>query len=373
MAKRDYYEILGVSKDASDKEIKQAYRRMAMKYHPDRNADDPSSEAAFKEVSEAFEVLSDGNKKKTYDQFGHDGLNAGAGGAQGAGFDNFSDMFGDIFGDIFNSGGRGQQSQSYRGSDLQYNLELELTEVLAPVTKNIVIPTHNTCNDCKGSGAEKGSKPTNCSTCQGHGQIRVQQGFFTIQQTCHHCQGSGKVIKDPCRTCRGKGQTQSKKTLSIKIPAGVDSNDKIRLSGEGGVGQLGGSSGDLYVVISIKPHSIFKRDGSNLYCEVPISFVDAALGNDIEVPTLQGRIKLKIPPETQNGKQFRLKGKGLSSPRQRNVLGDLICQVAIEVPIKLSDNQKKLLHEFQTSVESNQKKHTPQKETFFERVKKLFE
>ncbi|MBE8214973.1 MAG: molecular chaperone DnaJ [Endozoicomonadaceae bacterium] len=377
MAKRDYYNILGISKNASDKEIKQAYRRMAMKYHPDRNKNDDNAEAAFKEVSEAFEVLSNGQKKQAYDQFGHDGLNMGSGGGGGhggAGFDDLSDMFGDIFGDIFNGGGGGarhKQSQSHRGSDLQYNLELELTEILSTVTKNITIPSYNPCNDCKGSGAEKGSKPIACSTCQGHGQIRVQQGFFTIQKPCHHCQGSGTVIQKPCKPCRGQGRTQSQKTLSVKIPAGVDSDDRIRLSGEGEAGRLGGTSGDLYVLIKIKKHPIFKRDGSNLYCEIPISFVEAALGNEIEVPTLNGRLKLKIPPETQTGSLFRLKGKGLSSPQNHHASGDLLCQVIVEIPVKLSDQQTQLLHDFQKTLKGNTK-HTPQKESFYSRIKKNF-
>ncbi len=377
MAKRDYYQVLGVERGASDKDIKKAYRRMAMKYHPDRNPDDKGAEEHFKEVSEAFEVLSDDQKRAAYDQYGHAGVDptmrGGAGGFSGAG--NFSDIFGDVFGDIFGGSGVGGQSRSsvQRGADLRYQLELGLEEAVKGASKKIRIPTLVECNTCDGSGAKKGTRPVNCSTCGGVGHVRMQQGFFSVQQTCPDCRGSGEVIKDPCRDCHGEGRVQEYKTLSVKIPAGVDTGDRIRLAGEGEAGGNGGPAGDLYVQVSVADHAIFQRDGKHLYCEVPITFVDAALGGELEVPTLDGRVKLKVPSETQTGKLFRLRGKGVT-PVRGGSSGDLMCRVVVETPVKLTDEQKELMHKLQKTFESEgEERQSPKKTSFFEGVKKFFD
>lgn len=380
MSKRDYYEVLGVAKGASDQEIKKAYRRLAMKYHPDRNPDDAKAEANFKEVNEAYEVLSDDKKKSAYDQFGHAGVDpnmgAGAGGAGGFAGGSFSDIFSDVFGDIFGGGGAGSsrrgQSRATRGADLRYNLELNLEAAVKGTNVKINIPTYIHCDECDGSGAKKGTKPTECDTCGGVGQVRMQQGFFSVQQTCPTCHGTGQIIKDPCPKCYGQGRVKDQKTLSVKIPAGVDSGDRIRLSGEGEAGSHGGPAGDLYVEVSVREHKIFTRDGRNLYCEVPISFVDATLGGELEVPTLDGRVKLKIPEETQSGKVFRMRGKGVASVRGGGV-GDLLCRVMVETPVKLNKHQKDLLKDFQNSLENNGDKHSPKKNSWFDGVKKFFE
>lgn len=374
MAKRDYYEILGVDKGASEKELKKSYRRMAMKYHPDRNPGDEKAEAQFKEVNEAFEILSDAQKRQAYDQFGHAGVdsNSGMGGAS-AGSGGFGDVFGDIFGDIFSGqAGSGRGHSGHRGADLQYNMELDLKEAVKGVTKTIEVPSYDACGSCHGSGAKKGSQPTTCHTCQGQGQVRIQQGFFAMQQTCPECQGSGQIIKNPCPDCRGEGRKRTTKSLSVKIPAGIDTGDRIRLTGEGEAGMTGGSSGDLYVQMHVREHAIFQRDGRHLYCEIPVSFIDAALGSEMEAPTLDGRVKLKVPAETQTGKMFRLRGKGVTSTRG-GAAGDLICKVTVETPVKLSEHQKKLLREFQDSLESDDKQHAPQKGSFFDGVKKFFD
>lgn len=372
MSKRDFYEILGVDRSADDKEVKKAYRRLAMKYHPDRNPDDADADAKFKEATEAYEVLSDSQKKAAYDQYGHAGVDGGAGGSGFGGGGGFSDIFGDVFGDIFGGGGRGG-SRSTRGSDLRYNLELDLEDAVRGKTVKIRVPSQVSCKPCGGSGAAKGSRPETCTTCHGQGQVRMQQGFFSVQQTCPQCRGQGQFIKDPCTACHGMGVQEEQKTLSVKVPPGVDTGDRIRLAGEGEAGMQGGPSGDLYVQVAVKKHAIFVRDGNNLFCDVPITMVDAALGGDLEVPTLDGRVKLKIPPETQTGKMFRLRGKGVA-PVRGGAVGDLMCRVAVETPVNLTKKQKDLLREFQESLETGGgKKHAPQKHSWFEGVKSFFD
>ncbi|WP_297189956.1 molecular chaperone DnaJ [uncultured Porticoccus sp.] len=372
MAKRDYYEILGVAKNASADEVKKAYRRIAMKNHPDRNPDNKAAEDVFKEATEAYEVLSDKEKKAAYDQYGHAGVdpNAGFGGGQGGpGFGGFSDIFGDVFGDIFGGGGRGRGGPM-RGSDLRYDMQLDLEDAVKGKTVQIRVPTLVNCKICDGSGAKKGSTPTTCGTCGGHGQVRMSQGFIAVQQTCPTCRGRGQVISDPCGACHGQGRVQESKTLSVKVPAGVDTGDRIRLAGEGEAGPEGGPPGDLYVQIHVREHSLFKREGRNLYCEVPISIVDAILGGEIEVPTLDGRVKLKIPPETQTDRVFRLRGKGVSSVRGGGP-GDLLCRVVLETPVNLNTEQKELLRQLQESLEKG--KHSPKRASWFEGVKKFFD
>ncbi|WP_328184855.1 molecular chaperone DnaJ [Marinobacter sp. OP 3.4] len=372
MAKRDYYDVLGVSRDTDEKEIKRAYRKLAMKYHPDRNPDDAEAEAKFKEATEAYDVLMDTNKRAAYDQFGHAGVDGQAGGAGGfgGGGASFSDIFGDVFGDIFGGGGRGR---SNRGADLRYTLELDLEEAVHGTTVKIRVPGHVECDLCEGSGAAKGSRPEICGTCKGMGQVRMQQGFFTVQQACPTCRGSGQIIKDPCSKCHGAGRLQEEKTLSVKVPPGVDTGDRIRLSGEGEMGIDGAPAGDLYVQIAVREHSIFTRDGRNLYCEVPISIVDAALGGELEVPTLDGRVKLKIPPETQTGKLFRLRNKGVS-PVRGGPAGDLLCRVMVETPVNLTKKQKDLMEQFQETLDGNNgNNHGPRKTSWFEGVKSFFD
>ncbi len=366
MSKRDYYEVLGVSKDVSAADLKKAYRRVAMKYHPDRAPDDPEAEKKFKEASEAYEVLSDADKRAAYDQFGHDAVSGGGMGG-GGGFGSFSDIFGDVFGDIFGGGGRGRGGPS-RGSDLRYNLELSLEEAVKGTEVKIRVPTLVSCKTCSGSGAKAGTKPVSCTTCGGIGQVRMQQGFFSVQQTCPNCRGKGSIISDPCGDCHGQGRIEETKTLSVKVPPGVDIGDRIRLAGEGEAGGDGGPAGDLYVQIAIKQHDIFERDGKNLYCEIPISFADAALGGELEVPTLDGRVKLKVPPETQTGKLFRLRGKGVTPVRGGSV-GDLMCRVVVETPVNLSSKQKDLLREFK---EAGGEKNSPKQNSWFEGMKNFF-
>ncbi len=373
MSKRDYYEVLGVSKGADEREIKKAYKRMAMKYHPDRNKDDADAADKFKEATEAYEVLTDAQKRAAYDQFGHDAVNGQHGGQGGfGGGADFSDIFGDVFGDIF-GGGRGRQQRAARGSDLRYNMELTLEEAVRGVTKEIKVPTLVGCDVCDGSGAKPGTQAKTCPTCHGHGQVQMRQGFFTVQQPCPHCRGKGKVVSDPCTKCHGEGRYQKTKTLSVKIPAGVDTGDRIRLSGEGEAGEAGAPAGDLYVQMHVRDHDIFVRDGNNLFCEVPISYSAAALGGEVEVPTLDGRVKLKIPAETQTGRMFRLKGKGVRSARNGQ-LGDLVCKVYIETPVNLTDEQKELLRQLEESCGgSAAKKHRPKSEGFFDGVKRFFD
>jgi molecular chaperone DnaJ len=375
MAKRDYYEVLGVAKNASDAEVKKAYRRLAMKYHPDRNTGDQASDAerSFKEAKEAYEVLSDAQKRAAYDQFGHAGVDPSMGGGRGfggTGGASFSDIFGDVFGDIF-GGGRGGGSRAHRGDDLRYNLELGLEEAVAGTSVEIKVPTLVNCHVCGGSGAKKGSSPKTCGTCQGAGQVRMQQGFFSVQQTCPSCHGHGTVIDDPCPSCRGQGKLQETKTLSVKVPPGVDTGDRIRLGGEGEAGDNGGPPGDLYVQVHVRDHPIFTRDQSHLYCEVPIAFTTAALGGELEVPTLNGKVKLKIPESTQTGKMFRMRGKGVK-PVRGGPQGDLICRVVVETPVKLTDQQRSLLRQLDESLQGGGSKHSPNAHSWLDRVKGFF-
>ncbi|MBT8123023.1 MAG: molecular chaperone DnaJ [Gammaproteobacteria bacterium] len=377
MSKRDYYEVLGASRNASEADLKKAYRRAAQKHHPDRNPDDKASEEKFKECKEAWEVLGDAQKRAAYDQFGHAGVDPSMGGGGfgggGAGAAGFSDIFGDVFGDIFGGGrGGGGGQRVYRGSDMRYNLELSLEDAVAGTEVKIRVPTLVECNTCEGSGARKGSEPTACTTCGGHGQVRMQQGFFSVQQTCPHCQGTGSIISDPCPDCRGKGRVQEHKTLSVKVPAGVDNGDRIRLAGEGEAGESGGPPGDLYVQIRVKEHAIFQREDSNLYCEVPISFTTAALGGELEVPTLNGRVNLKVPAETQSGKMFRMRGKGVK-PVRGGPVGDLLCRVSVETPVNLTRKQKDLLKEFSGEMDEGGSRHNPQASTWVDGVKKFFD
>ena len=357
MSKRDYYEILGVAKNTDEKDIKKAYRRVAMKFHPDRNPDDAGAEEKFKEASEAYEILSDREKRAAYDQFGHAGVESRMGG--GAGFSgNFSDIFGDVFGDIFGGGGGRSRGGPQRGADLRYTLDISLEHAVKGTQVKIRVPTLVGCDECDGSGARAGSAPSTCGTCGGAGQVRMQQGFFQVQQTCPKCRGKGRVISDPCGKCRGHGRVEQTKTLSVKVPPGVDTGDRIRLSGEGEAGPDGGPSGDLFVQMSVQDHAIFERDGKHLFCEVPITFANAALGGELEVPTLDGRVKLKIPPETQTGKLFRLRGKGVKPVRGGSV-GDLLCRVEVETPVHLTKRQKELLEELQESMEAAGQRNSP--------------
>jgi molecular chaperone DnaJ len=377
MSKRDYYEVLGVAKGADDKDIKKAYKRLAMKFHPDRTQGDKGMEEKFKEVQEAYEVLSDEQKRAAYDRFGHAGVDPSRGGGGGfgggAGAGDFGDIFGDVFGDIFGGGGRRGQSRAQRGSDLRYNLELSLEEAVKGKSVDIKIPTFVNCDSCEGSGAKKGTSAKSCPTCHGAGQVTMRQGFFAVQQTCPTCNGRGKIIPEPCNICHGEGRVEKTKTLSVKIPAGVDTGDRIRLTGEGEAGMHGAPAGDLYVQVNVKAHPIFQRDGNNLYCDVPLSFATAALGGEIAVPTLDGRIKLKIPAETQTEKMFRLRGKGVQSVRGGGV-GDLVCKVVIETPVNLSDKQKELLRQLDESMAGeSEAKHRPKSKGFFDGVKKFFD
>jgi molecular chaperone DnaJ len=368
MDKRDYYEILDVEKGASAQELKKAYRRVAMKNHPDRNPDDDKAEARFKEANEAYEILSDSEKRASYDQFGHAGVN-NQGGGGGGGNQGFGDIFGDMFGDIFGGGGGGR-SHVQRGADLSYTLSLSLEDAVSGNTVKIRIPTSVTCEPCDGSGAKKGTSPENCATCNGAGQVRMRQGPFSVQQACPRCKGAGQTIKDPCHACHGRGAVQENKTLSVKVPPGVDDGDRIRLTGEGEAGVHGGPPGDLYVEMAVKEHPIFIRDGSHLHCEIPISFVDSALGGELEVPTLEGKVKLKIPSETQTGKLFRLRNKGVT-PVRGGAKGDLLCRVVVETPIHLTKRQKEILKEFQEIQEAQGNKQSPKRSTWFDGVKKF--
>lgn len=374
MSKRDYYEVLGVSKGAGEQDLKKAYRRLAMKYHPDRNPDSKEAEEKFKEAKEAYEVLNDPQKRQAYDQFGHAGVDhtqGGAGGFHSA--ESFSDIFGDVFGDIFGAAGRrGGQQRQRRGSDLQYNLEMSLEEAVKGIKKSIKIPTYVTCEICDGSGAKKGSSPITCDTCKGNGQVRMQQGFFSVQQTCPSCHGQGTVIKDPCASCHGQGRVRKEKTLSVKIPAGVDTGDRIRLTGEGEAGGPGSIPGDLYVQVHVRQHAIFERDGDNLYCEMPISYATACLGGEVEVPTLEGKVVLKVPEETQTGKMFRLRGKGIP-PMRGGMKGDLLCRVIVETPVNLNKQQKQMLQEFDNYLAGSKKQHSPKSTNWWEGVKNFWD
>jgi molecular chaperone DnaJ len=371
MAKRDYYEILGISRDASQDEIKKSYRRLAMKYHPDRNKDDAEAGTKFKEAKEAYEVLKNEEKRSAYDRFGHEGLRGAAGGAGGFSAEGFSDIFGDVFGDIFGGGRRGA-SQVFRGADLGYELKLDLERAVAGDSVTIDVPTQVACDSCDGSGAEKGSDPTKCSTCGGVGQVRMQQGFFSIQQTCPACKGAGTVITDPCKSCHGRGRISRTKTLNVKVPAGVDDGDRIRLSGEGEAGRNGGPPGDLYVEIRVTPHKIFERSGADLSCEVPVSFATATLGGEVQLPTLDGHVSLKIPGGTQSGKVFRLRGKGVTTVRDPGN-GDLFARVVVETPVNLTSEQEALLRQFEDLVSAGGERHNPRAGGWLETVKRFFE
>ncbi len=368
MSKRDYYEVLGVAKDASDDDLKKAYRRLAMKYHPDRNPGSPDAEAHFKEAGEAYEVLTDPQKREIYNQYGHDGLQRRAGMGAGDFPGGFSDLFGDIFSDIF-GGARGGPR---RGANLRYTMELTLEEAAFGTSAQIRIPKLDNCGPCKGQGTASGTAPQACPTCRGAGQVRIQQGFFTLQQTCPQCRGRGAVVTDPCPACRGAGRVRSEKTLEVKIPAGVDTGDRIRLTGEGEAGDRGAAPGDLYVQVVVKPHDFFERDGSDLHCEVPISIVTATLGGELEVPTLKGQAVLKIPEGTQGGRRFRLRGLGVQSVRGGGT-GDLLCTVVVETPVKLSRKQKDLLLQFGASLEGSGERHSPGSASWLDKARKFID
>lgn len=377
MSKKDYYDILGVARDADDANLKKAFRRLAMKYHPDRNPDDKAAEEKFKEAKEAYDVLSDPQKRQAYNQFGHAGVQQGAGGHGFSGGESpFGDIFEDIFGDMFGGarrqGGRRGGPVPERGADLRYSMELSLEDAVFGKQVSIQVPTYVGCGECNGSGAKKGSSPVNCTTCNGIGQVRMQQGFFTVQQTCPACHGGGKVIKDPCVKCSGQGRVKQTKTLSVKIPPGVDNGDRVRLTQEGEAGLHGGPAGDLYVQISVREHELFKREGEDLFCEVPVSLITAALGGELEVPTLNGKVKLKIPAETQAGKIFRLRGQGV--PRVRGGgTGDLLCEVIVETPINLNNEQKDLLRKLEESLTKDNTSHSPNAMTWLNKVKKFID
>ena len=381
--KRDYYETLGVAKAASEADIKKAYRKLAMKYHPDRNPDDKTAQKKFQAIQEAYAVLSDQQKRAAYDQFGHAGVAGAAGGAGGAGFGGFDfqdmgDVFGDIFGDIFGGSRRGggrsrssSRSRAQRGSDLMYEMALDLEDAVHGVTREITVPTWSSCQTCDGTGAKKGTGETTCDTCKGSGQVQMQHGFIAIAQTCSRCHGTGKIIKNPCTNCRGQGRVQERRKLSVKIPAGVDSGDRIRLSGKGEAGVYGGPAGDLYIEVHVKPHSLFKRQANDLHTNVPIDFITATLGGEVEVPTLDGRVRITIPAETQSGKLFRLRGKGVKALRSGRV-GDLICAILVETPVKLNDQQKQHLQQFEQLLKQDGKNHSPSGKTWFDSVKSFF-
>ena len=366
MSKRDYYEVLGVAKDVGDDELKKAYRKLAMKLHPDRNPGDAAAEEKFKEANEAYEVLSDPQKREIYNRYGHEGLRGAGGGGAGFGA-GFADIFGDVFSDIFGGGGR---AGPRRGADLRYTMELSLEQAVFGTTENIRIPTVEDCDTCHGHGTADGKPARECSTCRGSGQVRVQQGFFVLQQSCPACRGRGTTITDPCKTCRGAGKLRGEKTLEVKIPAGVDTGDRIRLTGEGERGERNAPPGDLYVQVQVKPHELFERDGSDLYCTVPVSIVTAALGGEMEVPTLTGRATLKLGEATQSGKVFRLRGMGVK-PVRGGAVGDLMCTVVVETPVHLTKKQKELLRELGESL--GEKKHSPQASSWVDKAKHFFD
>jgi molecular chaperone DnaJ len=369
VAKRDYYEVLGVNRDASDADLKASYRKLAMKWHPDRNPENPKAEEHFKEAKEAYEVLADGQKRAAYDQFGHAGVDPHAAGAAGMG--GFGDIFGDIFGEIF-GGGRGGRSTVFRGADLRYNLEVTLEQAAHGFETKIRIPAVSVCETCKGSGAKPGTQPATCPSCRGAGQVRISQGPFSIAQTCPRCHGSGSVIPTPCATCSGTGRTKLHKTLAVKIPAGVDEGDRVRLSGEGEPGVNGGPPGDLYVQVHIKQHSVFTRDHDDLHCEMPISITAAALGGEITIPTLDGTAKIRVPAETQTGKVFRLKSKGIKGVRS-HAAGDLFCHVVVETPVSLTEKQRQLLREFEAISLQDSARHNPRAKGWLDKVKEFFD
>jgi molecular chaperone DnaJ len=374
MAKRDYYKVLDLPRTATEAEIKKAYRRLAMKYHPDRNPQDAEAEARFKEAKEAYEVLCDEEKRAAYDQFGHAGVEAAARAGARRGFgtgDAFSDIFGDVFGDIFGAGRRGGRQQVFRGADVRFTLQLDLDQAVFGHAAEIEVPTLVECETCKGSGAAKGSTPVACEACNGSGQVRISQGFFQLQQTCPRCRGGGTIVRNPCDTCLGQGRIRRTRTLSVKVPAGVDTGDRIRLSGEGEAGRNGGPPGDLYVEIDVRDHPIFERDGEHLSCELPISFATAVLGGTLSVPTLEGEVTIRIPAETQSGRVFRLRDKGVK-PVRGGARGDLFCRVVVETPVNLSAEQRDLVRKFDDALKRDGEPHTPRETGFFEGVKRFF-
>ena len=376
MAKSDFYEVLGVSKTASDEELKKAYRKHAMKWHPDRNPDSKGAEEKFKAAKEAYEVLSDAQKRAAYDRFGHAGVDPNASGmGGGAGAAGFSDAFGDIFGEIFGGarrgGGGGGGPQVYRGADLKYAMEVSLEQAANGTETEIRVPSWESCGVCSGSGAKPGSSPVSCRTCGGAGAVRMQQGFFSVQQTCPTCHGTGQEIKDPCNACSGEGKVRLNKTLQVKIPAGIDDGMRIRSSGNGEPGVNGGPAGDLFVEIHLKPHKIFQREGDDLHCELTVPFTTAALGGDIQVPTLSGKAEITIPEGTQSSKTFRLRGKGVKGVRA-GYPGDLYCHVVVETPVRLTDPQKEILRQFEQSLGEGGDRHSPQSKSWTDRVKEFF-
>ncbi|MCC6170533.1 MAG: molecular chaperone DnaJ [Gammaproteobacteria bacterium] len=375
MSKRDYYKVLDVPRNATEADVKKAYRRLAMKYHPDRNPGDKEAEEKFKEAKEAYEVLTDAQKRAIYDQHGHAGIDAarqGGGGQGGFNSQDFGDIFGEVFGDIFGGGARrGGRSQVFRGADLRYDLELDLPQAVFGHSFELDLPKLMECETCHGTGAAKGHTPVTCDTCGGNGQVRISQGFFQLQQPCPRCRGTGKIVKNPCDTCLGQGRVRRQRKLNVKVPAGVGTGDRIRLAGEGEAGRNGGPPGDLYVEITVKDHPIFERDGEHLSCEVPISFATAVLGGSVAVPTLEGDVTLKIPAETQSGRVFRLREKGVK-PVRGGPRGDLFCRVVVETPVKLTTEQRELLRGFDESLKGDGRSHTPREEGFFEGVRRFF-
>ena len=377
MSKRDYYEVLGVTKTSTEVEIKTAYRKLAMKYHPDRNQGEKAKEAEeqFKECKEAYEMLSDSQKRAAYDQYGHAGVDPSMrGGMGGEGFGGgFAEAFGDIFGDMFGGGGgrRGGGPQVYRGNDLSYAMDITLEEAANGKNAQIKIPSWDECDTCHGSGAKPGTQVKTCSTCHGSGTVQMRQGFFAVQQTCPHCRGTGKVIPEPCTACHGQGRTKSQKTLEVNIPAGIDDGMRIRSVGNGEPGQNGGPPGDLYIEIRVRKHEVFERDADDLHCEVPVSMDTAPLGGEIEVPTLGGKAAIDIPEGTQTGKQFRLRGKGIKGVRA-SYPGDLYVHIVVETPVKLTEHQRKLLKELDESLKKGGAKHTPNNQSWADRLKNLF-
>jgi molecular chaperone DnaJ len=380
MAKRDYYEVLGLAKGASEDEIKKAYRKLAMKHHPDRNQGDDAkaAEEKFKEVKEAYEILSDEQKRAAYDQYGHAGVDPNGGGFRGGpgaeGFGGFAEAFGDIFGDIFGGGaggGRRGGQQVYRGNDLSYAMEITLEEAANGKDTQIRVPSWDNCETCGGTGAKPGTKAKTCGTCGGSGTVHMRQGFFSVQQTCPHCHGTGKIIPEPCTSCNGAGKIKRQKTLEVKIPAGINEGMRIRSAGNGEPGSNGGPPGDLYIEIRIKPHDIFERHGDDLHCTIPVPITTAALGGSVEVPTLSSTLEIELPEGTQHGKTFRLRGKGIKGIRS-SYPGDLYCHITLETPVKLTEHQRKLLKELDESLKKGGDKHSPNSKSWTDRVKDLF-
>lgn len=375
MSKRDYYVVLGISRTATAEEIKKAYRKKAKEFHPDRNSDNPNAEAQFKEVNEAYEVLKDADKRAAYDRYGHGAFEGGMGGGrgghpgQGDFASAFSDVFDDLFGDFMGGGRGGGRPRATRGSDLRYNLRVTLEEAYTGIQKTITVPTSVPCSECSGTGAESGAEPVTCPTCSGMGKVRAQQGFFTVERTCPTCQGAGQMINNPCKSCSGAGRVEKERSLSVNIPAGVETGTRIRLAGEGEAGLRGGPSGDLYIFIDVKEHNLFQRDGVNLFCRVPVSIGTAALGGDIEVPTIDGgRSRVKVPAGSQSGRQMRLRSKGMPALRG-SATGDMYIELAVETPVNLTPRQKEIMREFEdTSADNN-----PEGSSFFSKVKTFWE